>query len=81
MVKAAADSDRIASAAAVLGVDPARLSQHSWCTYCGTKGDPSADHFIPKALGGSDERENLVTAGRRCNSAKRDQLRQLIRAG
>ena len=52
------------------------------CTYCGTEGDPSnpltADHFVPKALGGTDDRDNLVTACRRCNSAKRDRLRKRL---
>jgi 5-methylcytosine-specific restriction endonuclease McrA len=58
------------------------INKQPWCTYCGTEGDPSnpltADHFVPKALGGTDERDNLVTACRRCNSAKRDRLGQRL---
>jgi hypothetical protein len=50
------------------------MAKQPWCTYCGTEGDPSnpltADHLVPKALGGTDDRENLVTACPRCNSAK-----------
>jgi 5-methylcytosine-specific restriction protein A len=58
------------------------VTAQPWCTYCGTEGDPSnpltADHFIPKALGGTDDRDNLVTACRRCNSAKRDRLNERL---
>lgn len=47
------------------------------CTYCG--GHPpdvllEVDHVIPKAAGGSDDIENLVTACADCNRGKSDRL-------
>lgn len=47
------------------------------CTYCG--GHPpdvllEVDHVIPKAAGGSDDMENLVTACWDCNRGKGDRL-------
>ena len=48
---------------------------HFRCRYCGRT--PSevvleVDHAIPRALGGSNEVTNLVTACRDCNSGKSD---------
>lgn len=43
------------------------------CVYCGSDGAGAhlhLDHLQPKSLGGSDEVANLVTACRRCNSAR-----------
>jgi len=44
------------------------------CRYCGTGADGGAvleiDHVVPRALGGSDDPDNLVTACRECNSGK-----------
>lgn len=40
------------------------------CTYCGTTKDLTLDHKIPKSLGGSDNKENLVMACSRCNMLK-----------
>jgi 5-methylcytosine-specific restriction endonuclease McrA len=58
------------------------IEAQPWCTCCGTEGDPSnpltADHFVPKALRGTDDRENLVATCRRCNNAKRDRLREFL---
>jgi 5-methylcytosine-specific restriction endonuclease McrA len=39
------------------------------CRYCGGPAK-TADHVIPKALGGTDDMSNLVAACRRHNSAK-----------
>ncbi|MDX9759503.1 MAG: HNH endonuclease [Bacteroidota bacterium] len=43
------------------------------CQYCGTTAAPlTVDHIIPKARGGTDSWENLVTACLACNNRKRD---------
>ena len=41
------------------------------CAYCPARAT-TADHIIPKALGGTDHQENLVAACQPCNSGKRD---------
>jgi 5-methylcytosine-specific restriction endonuclease McrA len=43
------------------------------CTYCG-RGDLTLtiDHLVPKARGGDDSWENLVSACTRCNNKKGD---------
>jgi len=40
------------------------------CRYCGATEPLSLDHVKPRAQGGSDDPENLVTACRSCNSRK-----------
>ena len=40
------------------------------CVKCGAGQDLSIDHRIPRALGGSDDRENLQTMCRPCNRRK-----------
>lgn len=47
------------------------------CRYCGAR--PGADllevdHLVPRSMGGSDRRENLVAACRTCNSRKSDAI-------
>jgi hypothetical protein len=43
------------------------------CRYCGERGKKlECDHVTPLSRGGSDEDDNLVTACRPCNRAKRD---------
>lgn len=43
------------------------------CQYCGKSNIPlTVDHVIPKARGGEDTWENLVTACVRCNNKKGD---------
>lgn len=43
------------------------------CRYCGERGRRlECDHYIPVALGGESVMENLRTACRPCNRAKRD---------
>jgi len=43
------------------------------CQYCGSVSPPlTVDHVIPKARGGSDSWENLVTACIKCNNKKGD---------
>lgn len=44
------------------------------CTYCGAGGRLECDHIVPVARGGSSDMENLTTACRPCNRAKRDKL-------
>lgn len=46
---------------------------HHTCQYCGASApqvELQIDHVIPKALGGTDEPTNLVTACKDCNSGK-----------
>jgi len=42
------------------------------CVYCGSGADLTIDHKLPQSRGGSDDIENLATACRACNAAKRD---------
>lgn len=47
------------------------------CAYCGRDAAESGahlhlDHLTPKAHGGADDPRNLVSACRRCNSARKD---------
>lgn len=47
------------------------------CVYCGRTAEESGahlqlDHLTPRSAGGEDAPENLVTACRRCNSARQD---------
>ena len=47
------------------------------CAYCGRDAAESGahlhlDHLTPKAVGGTDDPRNLVSACRRCNSARQD---------
>jgi hypothetical protein len=47
------------------------------CVYCGRKPPEvllEADHLIPRAAGGSDDEDNLVTACWDCNRGKSDRL-------
>jgi 5-methylcytosine-specific restriction enzyme A len=48
-----------------------------WCGGAFTPGDPAtADHLIPKARGGTNDRANLVAAHRSCNSRRGGQTRR-----
>lgn len=40
------------------------------CSYCGSRDYLTADHLIPKKLGGENCGDNLVWACRSCNSSK-----------
>jgi 5-methylcytosine-specific restriction endonuclease McrA len=42
------------------------------CQYCGTSGDLTLDHVVPKARGGKTTWANLVTACKSCNARKGD---------
>lgn len=48
------------------------------CAYCGTPLDTTEkiilDHYLPRALGGPDTRDNLVSACQDCDRNKRDRL-------
>ena len=50
------------------------------CHWCGgqfTKDNPATcDHIIPKARGGTNDRQNLVPACRRCNSRRGGEMRK-----
>jgi 5-methylcytosine-specific restriction protein A len=52
------------------------LAQEKCCARCGCEGSPgnplSVDHIIPKARGGTNDRDNLQTLCHKCNSGKRD---------
>ena len=54
-----------------------RLSQsylrtHRVCVFCGAVDDLTVDHIVPLSRGGNDDRDNLQTLCRSCNSGKRD---------
>lgn len=40
------------------------------CFYCGDEFAATVDHLVPRALGGTDDQWNLVSACHRCNSRK-----------
>ena len=42
----------------------------SRCVYCGTREHLTIDHVVPRAKGGRDTWDNLVTACQKCNSKK-----------
>ncbi len=45
------------------------------CVYCGSDGDGAhlhLDHLTPRSAGGADVASNLVTACRRCNTARQN---------
>lgn len=42
------------------------------CVYCGSEGNLSVDHMIPRASGGSDSSDNLMCCCKKCNSSKGD---------
>lgn len=45
------------------------------CVYCGSENERlQLDHVVPRSRGGSDDRENLVAACRRCNMSKGTKL-------
>ncbi|RKX70452.1 HNH endonuclease [candidate division WOR-3 bacterium] len=45
------------------------------CQYCGrTTGPMTADHVVPKSMGGKDTWENMVCACLECNNRKGDRL-------
>ncbi|PTX56070.1 5-methylcytosine-specific restriction endonuclease McrA [Litoreibacter ponti] len=44
------------------------------CQYCGTRGDLTFDHVVPRARGGITSWENVVAACSRCNLRKGSQL-------
>lgn len=53
-------------------------AQNWRCCYCGQRMDgrnhegdaPSVEHVVPRSLGGTDARDNLVAAHRSCNSER-----------
>lgn len=47
------------------------------CFYCGAEA-VIADHYEPKALGGTDDKSNLVAACAPCNSTKADDPPQVF---
>lgn len=53
------------------------------CGYCGNhlerkhpdpRHDATVDHITPKAAGGTDDPENLISSCRRCNGLKSDKV-------
>lgn len=55
------------------------------CIYCNKmikkRSDLTVDHVLPKSMGGSDNKENLVISCTKCNKDKKDLLlTQYIRA-
>lgn len=47
-----------------------QLTETPMCVYCGATDQLSADHLIPRAIGGTHAQHNLVRACRSCNSSK-----------
>jgi len=58
------------------------LDEANWkCEYCGVDLDASSasiDHKIPRSKGGTDDRENLAAACRKCNMLKADKIIEAI---
>lgn len=47
------------------------LSSHGTvCHLCGMPGADTADHILPRALGGTDDLDNLRPAHKSCNSSR-----------
>lgn len=44
------------------------------CQYCGKKSHLTLDHILPKSRGGRTSWDNLITACKKCNSRKGDNL-------
>ena len=55
------------------------LRDHFSCQYCGSKGDLTFDHVVPRASGGVTSWQNVVAACSRCNLKKGS--KSLKRAG
>lgn len=47
-----------------------KLRNGNQCSYCGSGGDLTLDHLIPRKLGGLDTGDNLLPACGICNSSK-----------
>jgi len=47
-----------------------KLQTGKICNYCGSSGNLTLDHIIPKKLGRKDNAENLIYACKSCNSSK-----------
>lgn len=48
-------------------------ARDAWrCQWCGTRGDLTLDHFLPRSAGGSNAASNLLTACFKCNSRRAD---------
>jgi 5-methylcytosine-specific restriction endonuclease McrA len=56
--------------------------QQNWrCCYCGIRmeggpSEPTFEHIVPRARGGTDDESNLVIACRRCNSNRGHRYRR-----
>ncbi|MFB9149549.1 HNH endonuclease [Roseovarius ramblicola] len=47
------------------------MERDNWrCHYCGTDQNLTIDHKVPRSQGGTNDRENLITACKTCNCAK-----------
>jgi 5-methylcytosine-specific restriction endonuclease McrA len=44
------------------------------CGYCGSYGDLTIDHILPKSRGGQNSWENLITCCHKCNVKKGDRM-------
>jgi len=47
----------------------ALLAAQPWCSYCGSTTDLTADHLVPRSLGGRLE-HGITVACRTCNSSR-----------
>ena len=48
------------------------LRDNFTCQYCGSSGNLTLDHIVPKSKGGGDSWENIVVCCVRCNNRKGD---------
>lgn len=60
-----------------------KLQENEYCWYCGEAAE-DVDHKTPVSKGGTNEKENLAAACRRCNNAKGsmtiDEFREFLKA-
>jgi len=40
------------------------------CIYCGSKGDLTIEHILPRSCGGPDIPDNAIQVCKKCNSVK-----------
>jgi len=55
------------------------FARDGWsCQYCGSKGNLTVDHVIPRSKGGTSDWDNIVASCAPCNRRKGDRLPQQV---